>query len=138
MLVGDADVPGLLGADIVAFQLAEPGAMGWPGGVFFVTSDRKVYRTCYLEPSDYSGMSKSMSTDNLKSVFPPLKEFRSGLMGRGVESPDGWHHTYLGMGNHLLVKKSIKGEFEKKAAELLEKNPGAILYNVWMDAVLGI
>ncbi len=136
--VGDADVPGLLGADIVAFQFAEPGAMGWHGGVFFVTSGKKVYRTCYLQHSPYSGVSAAMSMDNLKAVFPPLKEFSPGLMGRGGRHPDGWRYTYLGAGNHLLVKESLSEAFEKKAAGLLEKNPGKILYNLWLKAILGI
>ena len=36
--VGEKDVPELLGLDIVTFQFAEGGAMGYHGGVFFVTT----------------------------------------------------------------------------------------------------
>ena len=77
--VGNEDLADLMGLDIVAFQLAEGGAMGYHGGVFFVTSDKKVYSTCYLEPSAYTGFSKYMSMDNLEKVFPPLSDFNHGL-----------------------------------------------------------
>ena len=40
--VGNEDLTDLMELDIVAFQLAEAGAMGYHGGVFFVTSDKKV------------------------------------------------------------------------------------------------
>ena len=81
--VGNDEVAGLLGLDVVAFQIAEGGAMGYHGGVFFVTSDKKVYSTCYLEPSAYTGFSKYMSMENLEKVFPPLSDFNHGLKGYG-------------------------------------------------------
>ena len=85
--VGDEDADRLTGLDIVAFQMAEPGAMGYHGGVFFVTSDKGIYFTCYLEPSAYSGYMETMSWDKLEGVFPPLKDFDHGLMGYGVRVP---------------------------------------------------
>lgn len=43
--VGQEDIHELEGCDIVAFQFAEAGAMGYHAGVFFVTAECKVYFT---------------------------------------------------------------------------------------------
>ena len=134
--VGDEDADRLTGLDIVAFQMAEPGAMGYHGGVFFVTSDKGIYFTCYLEPSAYSGHMKAMSWEKLEEVFPPLKGFDHGLMGYGARVPDGWRYGYLGMGNHLLIKDAIGDSFNLHAQELEDESPHEILYNRWMRAVV--
>lgn len=129
IVVGDKDVESLIGLDIVAFQMAEGGAMGYPGGVFFVTSDKRAFFTSIWE---------QMSDDNLLKVFPPLAEVRWGLFGRGTRHPEGWHYEYLGMGNHLLVRDDLKEEFLKESDRLLRSKPDYILYNLWLDAVLSI
>ena len=131
--VSDKDVPELMGLDIVAFQIASPGAMGYHGGVFFVTSDRKIFYTCYLKPSAYTGYSCFMSWDNLTKVFPPVKDLDADMI-----KPSEWHHKHLGYGNHLLVKQSLEEEFRKHAKSLLKENPGSILYNKWLEAILSI
>lgn len=136
--VGNEDLADLLGLDIVAFQLAEGGAMGYHGGVFFVTSDKKIYSTCYLEPSAYTGFSKYMSMENLEKVFPPLSDFNHGLMGFGVQKPEGWHYSYLGFGNHLLVRDDLHEGFREAAKKLLDEDTNAILYGIWMDAILSV
>ncbi|MBR1433720.1 MAG: hypothetical protein IJ584_01260, partial [Bacteroidales bacterium] len=136
--ISDKDVQALTGSDIVAFQFAEPGAMGYHGGIFFVTSDSKLYFTCYLKPSDYSGNYAGMSWENLLLVFPPLKDFNHGFAGHGVISPEGWEYEYLGCGNHLLVKQSFWEEFTREAKRLLSEQPDTILYNQWMEATLNI
>ena len=136
--VGNEDLADLLGLDIVAFQLAEGGAMGYHGGVFFVTSDKKVYFTCYLEPSAYTGFSKYMSMENLEKVFPPLADFNHGLMGFGVQKPEGWHYSYLGFGNHLLVRDDLYESFREAAKKLLDDDPDSIMYNQWMAAIISI
>ena len=136
--VGNEDLADLLGLDIVAFQLAEGGAMGYHGGVFFVTSDKKVYFTCYLEPSAYTGFSKYISMENLEKVFPPLSDFNHGLMGFGVQKPEGWHYSYLGFGNHLLLRDDLNKGFRDAAKKLMDKDPNAILYGIWMDAILSV
>ena len=136
--VGDEDVSKLLGADIVAFQFAEGGAMGSPGGVYIVTIDRKIYYTCYLEPSAYTGFSKPMSWKNLSRIFPPLDDFHCGLAGYGVQVPGGWHYEYLGMGNHLLVRSDWKERFDAAQKKLKEELPDSILYNRWLPAILSV
>ena len=134
--VGEKDVPVLLGLDIVAFQFAEGGAMGYHGGVFFVTSDRKVYYTCYLMPSYYTGHAQCMSWDDLEKMFPPLKEFDHVIAHIGVVTPKGWEYTYLGMGNHLLIREDKWTDFQDASARLIEKYPDKILYNLWIEAIL--
>ena len=129
IVVGDKDVESLIGLDIVAFQMAEGGAMGYPGGVFFVTSDKRIFFTSIWE---------QMSDNNLLKVFPPLAEVKLGLLGRGTRYPEGWHYEYLGMGNHLLVRDDLKEEFLKESDRLLRSNPDLILYNLWLDSVLSI
>lgn len=136
--VGKEDLEQLQGLEIVAFQIAEPGAMGYHGGVFFVTSDKKVYSTCYLEPSAYTGNHRGMSYQDLESVFPPLKEFDHGLFGHNPVIPEGWHYSYLGCGNHLLVKGSMWVSFEKKVAKLEKEHPETILYNLWLQTIHSI
>ena len=129
IVVGDKDVESLIGIDIVAFQMAEGGAMGYPGGVFFVTSDKRIFFTSIWE---------QMSDDNLLKVFPPLAEVKWGLFGRGTRYPEGWHYEYLGMGNHLLVRDDLKKEFLKESERLLRSKPDSILYNMWLDTVLSL
>ena len=136
--VGNEDLANLLGLDIVAFQLAEGGAMGYHGGVFFVTSDKKVYFTCYLEPSAYTGFKKYMSMENLEKVFPPLADFNHGLMDFGAQKPEGWHYSYLGFGNHLLVRDDLHEGFREAAKKLLNEDANAILYGIWKDAILSV
>lgn len=135
---GEKESEDLIGLDIVACQIAEAGAMGYHGGVFLVSSSGKVFFTCLLEPSDYSGNRKHTSLQNLEQVFPPLKEFGCGFMGRGVSVPEGFMYEYLGMGNHLLVKNCICEEFQKLASVRQEEHPEDILYNLWMDVVLDV
>ena len=137
--VGDKDVQSLAGCDIVAFQIAAAGAMGYPGGVFFITSDSKLYFTCYLKPSNYAGDHASMSWENLVIVFPPLKplkDYIQGLIGYGVKTLDGWEYKYLGAGNHLLIKQRLGEAFINETKRLLAEHPDTILYNLWMDATL--
>ena len=135
---GEKESEDLIGLDIVACQIAEAGAMGYHGGVFLVSSSGKVYFTCLMKPSDYTGNRKHTPRHILEQVFPPLMECESGLMGRGVSAPEGFMHEYLGMGNHLLVKNCISEEFRKLASVRLKEHPDAILYNLWMDIVCDV
>ena len=131
--VGNQNVPELMGLDIVAIQIASPGAMGYHAGVFFVIAQGQTYFTCYMEPSDYTGNHKYMSWDNLTKELPSLN-----YRDRDLREPSGWCHEYLGFGNRLLVKNSIGNDFHRKAESLLKSEPGSILYNKWLEAVLSV
>lgn len=135
---GEHEAEKLIGLDIAACQMAEGGAMGYHGGVFLVSSTSEVYFTCLIEPSDYSGYIKHTPRHTLEQVFPPLKDFGCGLMGRGVSCPDGFKYEYLGMGNHLLVKECIYKQFQELSSIRLKEHPETILYNLWMDIVCDI
>ena len=132
---GEHEAEKLTGLDIVTCQIAEGGAMGYHGGVFLVSSTGEVFFTSLLEPSDYSRYRKHTPRQFLERVFPPLKDFGCGLMGRGVSSPDGFNHEYLGMGNHLLVKECIYKQFQELSSIRLKEHPETILYNLWMDII---
>ena len=136
--VCNKDVGELLGLDIAAFQFAEGGAMGIPGGVFFVTTEGKVHFTCYLEPGGYTGYAEYMSWENLEKVFPPLKEFSHYIANINVVVPRGYEYKYLGAGNHLLVKREHWNDFLKDADILHEEHPDRILYNLWRPAILKV
>lgn len=133
-----SDVQTIKEKPVIACQVAEAGACGYHGGVFMVTSDREVYFTCFLEPSDYSGHKKYTSLSILKESFPPLSLFDRGILGHGTNSPDGYKHIYLGMGNHLFVKENVYRAFNKLAESRLEEYPEAILYNLWLDVIMDI
>lgn len=129
--VGKEDVPNLLGLDYVAFQIAAPGAMGHHGGVFFITSYKDIYRTCYLEPSPYTGCAKVMPMEDLEKIFPFLPI-------NPDQWPEGWHYEYLGMGNDLLIREDLWDSFTKEAESLKQQYPDKTLYNLWVGAILDI
>ena len=136
--VGDEEAAQLGNLDIVAFQYAVPGAMGGHGGVYFVTEKKKVYHTCYLPPSPYTGYSRHMSWENLERVFPPLTDFYDWLTVDGGKVPNGWKYESLGFGNHLLVKETLWDQFYARVEQLLKDNPDEILYNLWMQAIMDV
>jgi len=136
IVVGHEDVQGLIGLDIIAVQIAEAGAMGYMGGVFIVTEDTHVFFTRLLGKGNYEGSHAEMSDDDIERIVPFLSGFRPGLLGRGGKYPEGWHYYYLGMGNHLLIMSAYQGRFEHRAQQLQEQEPEAILYNLWLSAIL--
>lgn len=128
--VGQADVHNLIGSNIVAFQIAAAGAMGDHGGVYFVTMEKKVYYTCYLKPSEFTGFSPYMPIEDIMQIFPPLKHFKYKL------APFGWKYEYLGFGNDLLVKGDYYQAFTTEVEKLEKEYPGDILYNLWLPAIM--
>lgn len=136
--VGKEDIPSLMGLDTVAIQIAEPGAMGIHGGVFFVTASMNAFFTCYLSPSPYSGFRKSIKMDELEKILPALSDFDHGLMGHGTKAPEGWQHKYLGVGNHLLIRDEFFEAFRKESEKLGQDYPDLILYNTWLPAIMRV
>ena len=136
--VDEKDIPSLMGLDIVAIQIAEPGAMGIHGGVFFVTALRDAFFTCYLSPSPYSGFHSYIGMDELRKILPALSGFSHGLMGYGTKCPEGWQHKYLGAGNHLLVRNDFYETFNKEVEKLKQESSEAILYNTWLPVIMRV
>ena len=121
-----------LGLDIVAFHWAAPGACGEHGGVVFITSDGNVYHTNYVLPK------YGITEDDLCKIFPPLSDFKPGIFGGGLFPPE-WKDQYLGLGNYLVVHRSLWDDFvslsEAELARLKEEGENVILYNIW-DSVI--
>ena len=133
-----SDVQTIKEKSIIACQVAEAGACGYHGGVFMVTSDKEVNFTCFLEPSDYSGHKKYTPLSVLKDLFPPISIFDRGAIGPETQSPEGYKHIYLGLGNHLFVNDNVFESFSKLAKKRLEEHPDTILYNLWLDVIMDI
>ncbi len=106
------------------FSIAEGGAMGEPGGVLMVTSDKEVYHAnhCFGD----------ISFEDLVKVFPPLGKCRFGLFGKGSTVPSGWNYVDLGMGNHLIVHDDVYSEFKKKIEGLRPPQ----IYQKWVKIAL--
>lgn len=130
--INESNLKDYIGLDIVAFHWAEGGACGEPAGVVFVTRDGRVCHTNY---------EWLISEYDLSKIFPPFSEFCPGTFGGG-EYPPEWKDQYLGLGNFLVVHKSLWDVFSKKAQEELalreQQGQHVILYNIWVDVLLKV
>lgn len=124
-----------LGLDIVAFHWAAAGACGEHGGVVFITSDGTVYHTNYVYPQ------YGITRDDLCKIFPPLSDIQPGIFGGGTY-PNEWKDQYLGLGNFLVVHRSLWNDFitlsEVELARLKEEGESVILYNIWDSVILKV
>ena len=120
--------------DIIAFLWAAGGACGEGGAVVFITKDGQVYHSNYVYPG-------FIVREDLFKIFPPLSEFRPGIMGGGLYPPM-WKDKYLGLGNYLVIHESIWEAFNKIAKDELEsrnkRGEKVILYNIWVNVVLKV
>ena len=124
-----------LGLDIVAFHWAAAGACGEHGGVVFITSDGTVYHTNYVYPQ------YGITRDDLCKIFPPLSDIQPGIFGGGLY-PKEWKDQYLGLGNFLVVHRSLWNDFitlsKVELARLKEEGESVILYNIWDSVILKV
>ena len=124
-----------LGLDIVAFHWAVPGACGEHGGVVFVTSDGNIYHTNYVYP-EYG-----ITEEDLCKIFPPLSDCHPGVFGGGL-FPDEWKGQHLGLGNYLVVHKSLWEDFcslsEQEFFRMKAEGKNVILYNLWHSVILKV
>lgn len=74
---------------IVAFEYAEPGAMGTPGDLFFSTADGTGFHLNYL----YGEV----------SLREFCRAYRQGAVDTFPILPIFWSEHHLGMGNHFIV-----------------------------------
>ncbi len=109
--------------DPIAFSYAEGGAMGSPGQIIIIDTNRSIY---VFNIYDFEN-------DIVKLIIPILFECQIGMFGHDIPAPE-WHNFYLGMGNHLMVKESIYNDFYPKAVKC-DEEPG-MLYQEWIDIVL--
>ena len=127
---GNADIGHYSGLDVVACQRSAPGACGHHGGVFLVTSDKRILFTCYLEPSAYSGYHKYTPEEDISKVFPAYDNLR--------HDSDNWEELGLGLGNVLYIRKDILEAFMNASKAILNADKELILYSCWIDAVFEV
>lgn len=109
--------------DIVAFHIAEGGAMGEPNGFHILTKDMTLYHTNLGE--------EKVAWDILTRKLPILK--RLHLFMGTVEGLDNeWYHLYLGFGNCLVVKSEYREIYYNIVTNKLGTNyPEPSLYTKW-------
>ena len=132
--ITQANLEDCLKLNLIAFHWAAGGACGEGGAVVFITKDGQVYHSNYVYPG-------FITREDLFKIFPPLSEFRPGIMGGGLYPPM-WKDKYLGLGNYLVIHESIWEAFNKTAKDELEsrnkRGEKVILYNIWADVVLKV
>lgn len=111
---------------IVAFSIAESGAMGNPGSIIFFTDEKELYETNY----HYEG-----EVQECFKIFDIFHQCTNNLLGKGNRVPEGWRYTYLGAGNHLFMMEWLEALFYS----VLDKDmPESEIYLCWIDTVMQI
>ncbi|MDY3274372.1 MAG: macro domain-containing protein [Agathobacter sp.] len=108
--------------DIMFFSLAEGGAMGEPGGVFFFDKKGQTYHFNYLFGDADMG--------KVEKLFPILGDCEFGMFGLDSKVPDGWNYVNLGMGNHLIVNDVV---YPKFAENLGDEDEPSVVYGKWVE-----
>lgn len=101
---------------IVAFEYAEPGAMGTPGDLFFSIADGTCFHLNYL----YGEV----------SLREFCRAYRQGTVDTFPIPSVSWHDHYLGMGNHFILHEVA---FQKLIAEGASESDQ--LLNRWRDSL---
>lgn len=107
--------------DIMFFSLAEGGAMGEPGGVFFFDKNGQTYHFNYVFGDADMG--------KVERLFPVLGDCEFGIFGLDSKVPEGWNYVNLGMGNHLIVNDAVYPKF----AEILGEEEPSVVYGKWVE-----
>ena len=113
--------------DVIAFTIAEGGAMGEPNGFYVVTKELLQYHL-------------NFGTTDIKEIilleqFPILKTF-SCFVSQVTNLEKGWNWFSMGFGNYLIVKN----EYYDKVKDYIETNLGedwkpGELYQKWFDVI---
>ena len=109
------------------FQIAEGGAMGEPGGIWFLTENNAVYHANYCWGD--------LTAKTISAAFPVIDQCSFGMFGVDSVVPDGWQYVNLGFGNHLLVRQDRYESFAPLIAGY--KSLGEV-YQHWMEHALEI
>lgn len=96
---------------IVAFEYAEPGAMGTPGELNFSTADGTAFHLNYLHGE--------------VSLREFCRVYRQGTVDPFPIPPNIWSEHYLGMGNHFIlhavVMEKLLRDGENEPEQLLNR-----------------
>ena len=109
--------------NIIAYSYATPGAMGSPGKVQIITKEGKFFHFNYVEDD--------FKENDIKAICPPIIERKND----DHKFEEEWEELNLGMGNSLIVNKSIGQKFEEKTKNI--KGPGD-LFRKWKEIVYEI
>jgi hypothetical protein len=109
--------------DTMFFSIAEGGAMGEPGAVYFYVKDGTSYHFNYLFGE--------VPLEKIADCFPVFASCSFGMFGSGSRAPKGWRYVYLGAGNHLIINAAVYQEFLKRIPKNEEPS---IVYMKWMQA----
>ena len=102
--------------EVAFYTFAETGAMGIRAGIEIITFDNKKYAGPYAFDE--------LNITNFYRALPTLKNNNSSKY---------FEHKYLGMGNHLYVRKEIKDDFIKILKEAVPnyENSPVEIFKEW-------
>lgn len=126
---------------VFVFMMAEPYAMG-SGGIIALMNEMGEFQ--YF---DYR--SEETPYETIKEAFPALQgcKWNGPMAGETAEGEivlfrgeanadiqtrvnDGWHHIYLGFGNHLVIREDKWPEFCEVTSDLTD---GVDIYGSWKE-----
>ena len=116
------DLKKILFEDAVFMSIAEEGAMGNPGSVWFYLKTGVVYHFNYVFDD--------VELNEVEKLFPILANCRFGIFGLDSSVPEGWNYVNLGMGNHLIVNDVVYDKFMELLGD--EEKP-YVIYTKWME-----
>lgn len=125
-------------ADIIAYTVAEPGAMGLPNTMELITNKGQHFMI-FFEDVPFSDIKKAFTSAALHEcffngpgsmpnvaekgeivIYPPNNNEKNRQTTRVAP---GWHHQYMGAGNHLVIKEEKYNLFAKY---IQDKSPSKI------------
>lgn len=113
---------------VAFYSYAEPGAMGVHAGIIIVTFDKKAYEGTY--------MFGKLNYENFFRALP-------SLIKNNKEAKERFFLIYMGMGNHLYIRKEIFDDFNIKLNEEIDKLDNqdkshrmASIYSNWLRIAL--
>ena len=104
------------------FALAESGAMGEPGSVYFYNKNGNLYYFNYAR--------SGINMNKVRELFPALAICKLRVFGNDNNAPKGWNYMSLGMGNHLIINEIVYDEFIESLED--EYRPSKV-YGMWME-----
>lgn len=135
--------------NVIMYSIAEPGAMGAPGMMEFITSDGRAFWFDYMsEETPYEQIREALPS--IKECYfsgPAAEERRGNEPAEIVFYPEraernrrthvgaGWRHIYMGFGNHLVIREEYYDEFKAAISDLKTE---VDIYCKWQDRALGL
>lgn len=115
-----------IASQMVAFSVAEGGAMGTPGSLLLLTDEKELYETNYIYDE---------TAGKVLKMFPIIRQCMNSLRAKDGELPIGWKYTYLGYGNHLFMLDWLDVLFYNNIGR---NTPESEIYALWIKMVVKI